>query len=389
MVDELEPRLDRTAKRVRKLFFGGGRGALGVGFEGAAPPPGPESTLEAGGTQNRMPDERDVQAITARLLAARAASGRVMNPVEAEGLARTIVANANRALLDLDGAPDGSLGQKAAMALEAVVQVRGRPAVRILAEEFDRFTDPDSEIWQLLAGEHFDAMWAIASATAAVKVTERFITNRSWVQGTAFLIGPGMAMTNRHVLFPPDGGVRLGRRFPGTTTARLKGDFEITLDFAFDNGRVRENVYRVVGVPFVAEDNDPVDAAILAVEPMSGPQPAPLPISRSDAFDVGRLYIVGHPGYLENVPEDILTVFGRPDERKRVSFGQLMDPEQANQAYIVHDASTIGGYSGAAVLGFGSNEVRALHYWGDSTAGNRAVGADAIRRHPVIGPMLT
>ncbi|CAN7738251.1 serine protease [Mesorhizobium amorphae] len=385
MTDGLERRLDSTAKRVRNLFFGDGRGSEGAGFEGAAPV---GTTLEGGGRQQRLPNERDVKAIADRLLAAGAFSGRVMNPVEAEGLARTIVANANRALLDLDGAADGSLGHRAAMALEAVVQVRGRPAVRVLAEGFDKFTDPDSEIWRLLAGEHFDAMWAIASATAAVKVTERFITNRSWVQGTAFLIGPGMAMTNRHVLVPSDGGVRLARRFPGTTTARLKGDFDITLDFAFDNGKSRDNVYRIIGVPFVAEEGDPVDAAVLAVEPVSGPQPAPLPISRSDPFDIERLYIIGHPGYLENVPEDIMTVFGRPDERKRVSFGQLMDPEQANQTYIVHDASTIGGYSGAAVLGFGSNEVRALHYWGDSTAGNRAVGADAIRRHPVIGPML-
>ncbi|TIT29460.1 MAG: trypsin-like peptidase domain-containing protein [Mesorhizobium sp.] len=323
-------------------------------------------------------------------MASRVQEGRPIGPAEAEGIARTIVASANRALLKLDGASDGALNQSEAIALEAVIHVRGRPAVRVLSEGLEDIgLYPEAGLWKLLADEHFKNLWTVTSATAAVQVTDKLIANRPpWVQGTAFLVGPDLALTNRHVLFPPDGGVRIARRFPGTNKARMKGDYEVLLDFAFDNGAARQIVYRIVDVPFVAADSDPVDAALLRVERVHGAGPSSLAVSRADVFDIDRLYIVGHPGYLESVPDDIMAVFGRPDERKRVSFGELMDPVSPEQTHIVHDASTVGGYSGAAVVGFAAPDVRALHYWGDSKSGNRAIPADDIVNHPELGKLL-
>ncbi|MBY5834753.1 trypsin-like peptidase domain-containing protein [Rhizobium leguminosarum] len=323
---------------------------------------------------------------------ARNAEGRAITSVEAWGIARTIVANANKALLKLDGAPDGALNQAETVSLEAVIHVRGRPSVRVLTDAFEDINlYPEAGMWKLLADEHFDNLWAVTSATAAVHVTDKLIANRPpWVQGTAFLVGPNLALTNRHVLFPPD-GLRLARRYPGATTARMKGDYDVVLDFAFDNGTPRKMLYRIVDVLFVADDADPIDAALLRIEPVTGggwTAPKPLLISRADVFDIDRLYIVGHPGYLENVPEDIMAVFGRPDERKRISFGELMDAVSPDQKNVVHDASTVGGFSGAAVLGFDGVDVRALHYWGDSRSGNRAIPASAIVGHPVLGAMV-
>jgi hypothetical protein len=49
----------------------------------------------------------------------------------------------------------------------------------------------------------------------------------------------------------------------------------------------------------------------------------------------------------------------------------------------MHDASTIGGYSGGCVLPFLTNEVVGLHYYGDPLTGNRAFTAAALRAHPV------
>lgn len=372
-------RLERTPSRVRKLF-------------GQAPGGGLEATAatEAAGPPSGSPEQRDVQAIAQRLKTMRAEEGRPMSSAEAEGIARTIVANARRALLKLEGAPDGALNQSDLISLEAVVQVRGRPAVRVLSEGLEDISVyPEAGLWKQLAAEHFKNLWAVTSATAAVRITDKLISKRpAWVQGTAFLVASDLALTNRHVLFPPDGGVRIARRFPGTNRARIKGDYEVLLDFAFDNGAQRQNSYRIIDVPYVASDADPVDAALLRVEPIGGPAPSALKVSRSDVFDIDRLYIVGHPGYLENVPDDIMAVFGRPDERKRVSFGELMDASSPDQKHIVHDASTIGGYSGASVVGFGSTEVRGLHYWGDSKSGNRAVPADALIKHPMLGPFL-
>ncbi|MER8720294.1 serine protease [Mesorhizobium sp. M0999] len=382
-------RLEHTASRVHKIL-GRAPGQLEAG--GVAKPMGSlESTgAESGGASSGGPADRDVLAIARRLMASRVQEGRPIGPAEAEGIARTIVASANRALLKLDVASNGALNQAEAIALEAVVHVRGRPAVRVLSEGLEDIgVYPEAGLWKLLADEHFKNLWTVTSATAAVRVTDRLIANRPpWVQGTAFLIGPDLALTNRHVLFPPDGGVRIARRFPGTNKARMKGDYEVLLDFAFDNGAARQILYRIMDVPFVASDSDPVDAALLRVERVHGAGPSPLAVSRADVFDIDRLYIVGHPGYLESVPDDIMAVFGRPDERKRVSFGELMDPVAPEQTHIVHDASTVGGYSGAAVVGFAAPDVRALHYWGDSKSGNRAIPADDIVNHPELGNLL-
>jgi V8-like Glu-specific endopeptidase len=215
------------------------------------------------------------------------------------------------------------------------------------------------------------------------------LSDWSWVQGTAFLVAPDLALTNRHVLFPPFQGTRLARRVPGAMEAKLKRAYDVNLDFAFDNGGDRDRRYRVVDVPFVAADNDPVDAALLKVERIDGAAPRPLKVTKMDVFDIDRLYVVGHPGRLSSVPDNVAAVFGTPDERKRVSFGWLMDNAQTNQIHAVHDASTIGGYSGGCVLGFADASVQALHFWGDAVNGNRAIVAAALRGHPHLGPMIT
>ena len=106
------------------------------------------------------------------------------------------------------------------------------------------------------------------------------------------------------------------------------------LDFAFDNCSGRTIRYKVTGVPFIAADTDPVDAALVEIAPMAGNagSPGPLAVSSGDVFNLDRLFVVGHPGKLSMVPEDIRLVFGDPDERKRVSFGMLMDQVAADRS---------------------------------------------------------
>jgi hypothetical protein len=170
--------------------------------------------------------------------------------------------------------------------------------------------------------------------------------------------------------------------------AQLKPEFELTVDFAFYTGSNREEHYRVIDVPFVAAADDPVDVALLQVEHVSGPLQVPLSLSQQAAGDLDYLYIVGHPGRLQHVPDEVNSVFGDPDERKRVSFGRRYASEEPDPDELVHDASTIGGFSGGPVLGFLEGEVRALHYWGDPEYGNRAISARALRKHAQLQAIL-
>lgn len=386
-IDDL--RLGRSAGRIRSMFRPVG-GAAASGIEGVAAARGAvgHEAGQGGAGAGAPPGERDVSAIAGRLRAAAGARARMSN-VEAEGMARAIVRRARDGLEKMEGAPDGVLDLNEVVALEAVVHVRGRPAVRVLGDTLEDIRQyPESDLWAALADTHIANVLTTTSATSAVRVTDTLLPGFTWVQGTAFLVGPTLALTNRHVLFPPGQGTRLARRVPGTTTARLKREYEVLLDFAFDDGTPRKTLYRIVEIPFVAEDADPVDAALLKVEPVEGSAPKHLAISKKDVFDIDRLYIVGHPGRLPSVPDDVQMVFGDPDERKRVSFGMLMDAVVPGQVHVVHDASTIGGFSGAAVHGFAEPTVCALHYWGDAAAGNRAIAAEALRGHATLGPML-
>lgn len=381
-VDSL--RLETTAPRARRFF-------------GIRPPSGleavAEARLELDAARTGPPNDQDRKDMAARLMAARPGSPQVLTAEEAHGIAADLVAQAQKAVAKLaGGAPDWALTDEDTFGIEAVIQTRGRPAVRVLGKDLEDVSRyPGSEIWKLAIDEYRDSILGVCSATGAVQVRDTLLPRSPWVQGTAWLIAPDLAVTNRHVLFPPNGGTAIARRIPGTTRARMKKDYAVELNFVHDDGPQdgREGVYRVLEVPFVSEQGDPIDAAVLKVERASGAVPIPLQVSSESAFELERLYVVGHPGLMPTIPEPVRLVFGDPDERKRVSFGKIMEPTSEDPAEIVHDASTIGGFSGGCVMGFLAREVRALHYWGDPDLGNRAITASALRRHPDLGPYVT
>lgn len=346
---------------------------------------GQEGTESSAGGRRGPPGPADKSAIAARLQA-----GRRMGKQEAAGVASRIVIAANDALAALSsGATPGELDLLQSVGLEAVLHTRGRPALRVLGDDLESpLVYPESETWAVIVDTHRAAMVSACSSVGAVLVRDIYAPDRPWVQGTAWLVAPDLAITNRHVLFPPMGGTVLARREAGTTRAQLKTDYGVTLDFAFDNGALRSMVYAVTDVPFVSAKDDPVDAALLRVKPLGAGTALPLKVSGASLTGLGRMYVIGHPGKLADVPPEVFEVFGTPDERKRVSFGKNMDEEAEDPAELVYDASTFGGYSGGCVLDFMVPEARALHYFGDSKAGNRAISSALLRRHVVLGTML-
>ncbi len=379
--ESLAGRLESTAPRALR-------------FLGRRPPPRPGGSRPA---QARVgpPDDEDERAIARKLRETMAARPRTPEgpagrdvAAEADGIAAELVARARAVLAGLEGgASANSISGRDAVALEAVLHTRGRPALNVEGERIEDITDqkhPGSGFWRVFIDTHEQALVRVASAAGAVAVLDRF-TQQRWVQGTAWLIRPDLVVTNRHVLFPPV-GLKLARRNPGAMSARFKSDLEITIDFAFDAGPPRPSLrYPVVDIPFVAAESDPIDVGVIRIAPPAAvAASAPNPLTLANAlFDSDQLYVIGHPGKMDKIPQEVLAVFGTPDERKRVSFGELMDP-LANAAHIIlHDASTIGGYSGGAVLGFRSQEVAALHFFGDPISGNRAISAPALRAHPV------
>lgn len=365
-------RLERVAPRARRLLAprsGGPESARGHEGSGSAGPPG----------------TGDVHAIAAQLRQARPSSAGGGDAVS-EAIARDLVARAARVMQALGrGASENQLTVGDALALESVLRVRGRPALRVEGEAIETIDDgkhPGSGMWRSFLDDFEANVLFAAAATGAVLVSDPYGSPpEPWVQGTAWLVREDLAVTNRHVLFPPLGGMRLARRLFEPTAARLKSDLDVKIDFAFDSGPGRSVRYGIDAIAFVAEENDPVDVALLKVRPLDAVRPQPIPLSARE-FDQDYLYVLGHPGRMPEVPDEVRAVFGDPDERKRASFGELMDADPRRPGEILYDASTIGGFSGGCVLGFRAREVVGVHYYGDPLNGNRAVAATALAAHP-------
>jgi hypothetical protein len=373
-------RLERVPPRVRKFLLSHSSGLAegSAATEGMSPRRGP-------------PDHQDERNIAARLrLAASSRQGLVLpghDPaLTATALARTLVDKARNAVSRLEnGASDSALNADDFMALEAVLHTRGRPALKVEGdrlESLDEVAHPGSGFWRAFLDDHESDLIAVASAAGAVRVKQDF--GGTWVQGTAWLIRGDLVVTNRHVLFPPQGEALAQRRVEDPPTATMKAGLTVTIDFVFDYGPPdRASPYTAVDVPFVSADTDPIDVAVIRLAPpAAATAPKPLAVS-GQSLESDQLYIVGHPGRMQEVPDDVNAVFGSPDEHKRVSLGEIMDADAATPDELIHDASTIGGYSGGCVLGFGSRAVRGLHYLGDAAAGNRAFKASALLVHPV------
>lgn len=342
-----------------------------------------------------MPGEGDVRAITAELkaqLGSTSPTGGLMEAAAqagtAEALARTLVARAESAVQSLaEGTPSHSLSRNDVLAIESVINARERPAIPMDGEDLASLSGiPGVAMWRAVVDTHRQAILTACAATAAVNVTDLLAGGMRWVQGSAWLIAPGLAITNRHVLFPPLMGIRMARRVPGSSAARLRKDLDVTLDFAFHNNAVESVPYKIVEVLSVTEDRDPVDAAVLKVEPL-GRSARCLTFGSMDVGMGERIYVIGHPGVMVDVPEEVRLVFGNPDEKKRVSVGQVMKPPTATE--LVHDASTIGGYSGGCVMPFLSEQAIGLHYWGDVESGNRAISAAGVMSHPRLSRFFT
>lgn len=368
---------DPTVAGRRALRFFSGRGSSLA------------SARESGGRANRgMPGEGDVRAISAELRT-RLERGPTGDSVAesasqadvADALARTLVARAERAVMSLaEGTPSHSLSRNDVLAIESVINARERPAIPLDGDDLASLAGiPGIATWRTVVDTYRQSILSACAATAAIRVTDLLAGGMKWVQGSAWLIAADLAITNRHVLFPPLMGVRLARRIPGAFSARLRKDLEVTLDFAFHNQPTAPVPYEITEILSVTDDRDPVDAAILKVEPL-GREARQLAFGRNEVKEEERIYVVGHPGLMADVPDDVRLVFGDPDEKKRVSVGQIMKPP--TDIELVHDASTIGGFSGACVMPFLSAEAIGLHYWGDVESGNRAISAAAVTGHP-------
>ncbi len=346
-------RLETTGARARALLGGG--------------PPGSPGAAESAGSNSRAPGDADVLLIAAKL-----EQHSTVTPEGARAVAAGLVDSAKAAVDQLWSG--GTLSEGESLALESVMQVRGRPALRILQNRLEPLSAyPGSELWQNLIADHETRMLATAAATGAAMVSAFDTGNPPWLQGSAWLITSDRVVTNRHVLMSQ----QLNLLVADGARRKFGDGYAMSIEFAADNRNGGASIRRkVLEVLYISELQDPVDVAVLRIESHDA---TPLTMA-AGAATPNNLFVVGHPALAITVPDKVRAVFGNPDGRKRVSFGKRLDLTLKPGEFL-HDASTVGGFSGAPVLGIIEGKVIGLHYFGDPANGNMAVTADAMRAH--------
>ncbi|AWJ89006.1 serine protease [Azospirillum baldaniorum] len=384
--------------------------------------PAPVLRLEgAGGTAPAGPvtDPRQRLEAARRLLAQLAAG----TPDVDEAVVDRIIRDAEEALRKLDGdGEQAELRTGEILGLEAVIESDGsRPVLFVQDGTIDLQTPELNEglgtYWREDAGRHLKNIERVVASVGAVQLPA--FNNKRF--GTAFVIAPGLVMTNRHVLEEAAqlvGGV-------------WKWKYVVEVDFRGEYQRTEEHRFPLGEVLFTGPDAierrvdfSHLDIAIIRVGGDQGKLPPPLTFERSVERVAVRagpqppIYVVGFPAqpFIQPPVQPPIQPPIQPDDvgqappqagheyeevlerlyRKRygskrwspglvdAGAGQLAEDERG--WIMSHDASTLAGNSGSCVVDFGETGERVvgLHFGGRPRVENWAHVVAALQ-HPLSG----
>lgn len=264
--------------------------------------------------------------------------------------------------------PDG-LDPQLTESLEAVVHLWLRPAIDIVNDRFGQL--PPGSQWSWLAEPQTRAR------------IERNIRSIGRIElpgkpfwpfaGTGFVVGPDLVMTNRHVadIFAEQGA---------DSRIRFRSSYTANINFLHEAIPRENETEQILAVKDVVMLHPDWDMALLRVEGLSDQQlPLQLSATHPDDLTSRDIVVIGYPqqddrGDIGHHNRIFAGMFGV----KRMLPGQigrfertpgLKDVVEA----LTHDASTLGGNSGSAVIHVATGEVLGLHFAGEYLKTNYAV----------------
>jgi endonuclease G len=270
----------------------------------------------------------------------------------------------------------GDLSDAEAGALEAIVLRQGRPVAFIRGGKYDPLDGPwahlnDTAVRQRLQPA-FPSIGRVDLPNSSIPYG-----------GTAFVVGPNLLMTNRHVagLFTVGLGSR-GLRFQAGDAA---------VNFKREVGSPPDDRSAVVEVREVVMVHPFWDMALLRVTGLpAAHRPLRLAAARPEDLLDRDVVVVGYPALDPRNDLDLQNqIFGRRYEVKRMHPGKLRRREsirsfESTVNAATHDSSTLGGNSGSAVLDVRTGEVVALHFAGVYLKANYAVPTYELARDPRV-----
>jgi hypothetical protein len=255
--------------------------------------------------------------------------------------------------------------------LEAIILPGLRPVADVTGGKFDL---PEAGEFADLAVEGSASRATLESAIAGVGCI--VLPGHPYVPfaGTGFLVGKDLVMTNRHVaeVF----GYGLGRKGIG-----LSGDYEVSVNPLREKPDDSSATYPVKRVVMI---HPYWDMAILEVPDL------PMKPLRLGSYDVAegrrRVAVLGYPAFDPRNPAEVQAkVFHNRYSVKRLSPGYVTQRMEVTSfgrkvSAVRHDASTLGGNSGSALIDVTSGHVIGLHFGGRYKDGNWAVPMAELAR---------
>lgn len=258
-------------------------------------------------------------------------------------------------VLDRLEAGQPSRGPGDDVVLEAIVELVGRPALRIVGGRFARAP----ETWRDLEDHRTEIEQVIASVG---RVQADPAPHVRWL-ATAFVVAPGVAMTNRHVA-----------EAVAETLDDVEWTFTATLsvDFVAEQPEVAPgvSVTRVLGI------HDEYDLALLGFHDGDSPPPLELAAEEPEGVEGGSVYTVGIPVQdgARNDPEHMQRIFDGKFRVKCLQPGKAVGLRNWEGLDVLgHDCSTLGGNSGSCLVELATARVAGLHFRGDWREVNHAV----------------
>ncbi|MEZ5935804.1 MAG: DNA/RNA non-specific endonuclease [Alphaproteobacteria bacterium] len=199
--------------------------------------------------------------------------------------------------------------------------------------------------------------------------------------GTGFVVGPDLVMTNRHVAEIFTSGL-------GLSDLQFRPGLAAGIDFRREAGAEASRFFAVRSVAMI---HPYWDMALLRVDGLDA-DIRPLTLSQRHPEDLldSEIAAIGYPAFDPRNDAAVQDrVFGGIYNVKRLQPG-LLRQRRLQESYrhmvdaVTHDASTLGGNSGSAVLDLAADEVVALHFAGLYRDANFAVPSFELSRDGAV-----
>jgi endonuclease G, mitochondrial len=263
--------------------------------------------------------------------------------------------------------------------LEAIVLPRNRPVAFVRGESYDDLEEP----WVNLNDDVVKRRIAsLLPLIGRVEVPSSPILPYS---GTGFVVGRDLIATNRHVAQLFSQGLGLTIRYRAGDAAI---DFKRQID-APDDDRTAYLWVRAVEMihPYW-------DMALLRVDGLPTDRTLRLSVKSPEELIDHKVVVIGYPARDDRSDLALQDrVFSRTYNVKRLQPGFIraraeIQSFENNVNAMTHDASTLGGNSGSAVIDIDSGDIVALHFAGEYLKANYAVPMYELARDSRVAPLL-